>query len=57
MELVDYLGRDNLFPDGAFFLTGTGIVPDDSFTLQAGDRVTISVPEIGALHSIVVQGR
>jgi 2-dehydro-3-deoxy-D-arabinonate dehydratase len=28
-ELVSWLGRDNRFPDGAFLLTGTGIVPPD----------------------------
>lgn len=57
LDLVDYLGRDNLFPDGAFFLTGTGVVPGDGFTLEAGDLVEISVPEIGVLRSTVVQGR
>jgi 2-dehydro-3-deoxy-D-arabinonate dehydratase len=57
LQLVDYLGRDNLFPDGAFLLTGTGIVPEDAFTLAAGDVVEMSVPEIGTLRSTVVQGR
>jgi len=38
-DLIDYLGRDNLFPDGVVLLTGTGIVPPDDFTLQAGDEV------------------
>jgi 2-dehydro-3-deoxy-D-arabinonate dehydratase len=55
-ELVAYLGRENLFPDGAFLLTGTGIVPPDSFTLQAGDVVRIEVPGIGTLCNPVVQG-
>jgi 2-dehydro-3-deoxy-D-arabinonate dehydratase len=55
-ELVAYLGRDNLFPDGAFLLTGTGIVPPDDFSLQAGDVVAIDVPEIGTLSNPVVQG-
>jgi 2-dehydro-3-deoxy-D-arabinonate dehydratase len=57
LDLIDYLGRDNCFPDGAFLLTGTGLVPPDDFTLQAGDVVEISVPEIGVLRSTVVQGR
>jgi 2-dehydro-3-deoxy-D-arabinonate dehydratase len=55
-ELVEYLGRDNLFPEGAFLLTGTGIVPPDDFTLQAGDVVAIDVPGIGVLRNPVVQG-
>jgi 2-dehydro-3-deoxy-D-arabinonate dehydratase len=55
-ELAGWLGRDNLFPHGAFLLTGTGLVPGDDFTLQPGDTVTISVPEIGTLRNPVVQG-
>ena len=54
--VVAYLGRENFFPDGAFLLTGTGIVPPDSFTLQAGDVVRIEVPGIGTLCNPVVQG-
>ncbi len=30
-ELVRYLFRDNSFPDGALLMTGTGIIPGDSF--------------------------
>ena len=33
--LVEYLFRDNSFPFGAFLMTGTGIVPPDSFTLNS----------------------
>src|SRR5882724_4968087 len=36
-ELVEYLYRNNSFPHGCFLLTGTGVVPPDSFTLNAGD--------------------
>jgi 2-dehydro-3-deoxy-D-arabinonate dehydratase len=54
-ELVEYLGRDNLFPDGVFLLTGTGIVPPDEFTLEPGDLVSIEVPEIGTLRNTVVR--
>lgn len=32
-ELIEYLGRDNSFPEGVVLLTGTGIVPPDDFTL------------------------
>jgi 2-dehydro-3-deoxy-D-arabinonate dehydratase len=55
-ELVEWLGRDNLFPHGVFLLTGTGLVPGDDFTLRPGDTVRITVPEIGTLHNTVVQG-
>ncbi|GHO42392.1 fumarylacetoacetate hydrolase family protein [Ktedonospora formicarum] len=46
-ELVACLGQELSFPYGVFLMTGTGIVPPDHFTLQAGDRVEIHV---GALH-------
>jgi 2-dehydro-3-deoxy-D-arabinonate dehydratase len=41
-ELVDYLFKEVEFPEGAFLMTGTGIVPPDTFTLQVGDVVRIS---------------
>jgi 2-dehydro-3-deoxy-D-arabinonate dehydratase len=47
--LVEYLFRDNSFPDGCFLLTGTGIVPPDTFTLQAGDEIRITITGIGTL--------
>ena len=47
-------GRPRL-PVGAILLTGTGIVPDESFSLQAGDRVTVDIEGIGALTNPVVQ--
>jgi 2-dehydro-3-deoxy-D-arabinonate dehydratase len=47
--LVEYLFRDNSFPAGVFLMTGTGIVPPSSFTLQSGDRVRITVEPIGVL--------
>jgi len=55
-ELVAYLFRDNSFPSGCVLLTGTGIVPPDSFTLEAGDRVRIGIDGIGMLENVVVQG-
>ncbi len=55
-DLVGWLGRDNSFPDGAFLLTGTGVVPGDDFTLAAGDVVKISISGIGTLTNSVVQG-
>ena len=45
-ELVSYLGRELTFPDGAFLMTGTGVVPPDSFTLQTGDEVRVRVGEL-----------
>jgi 2-dehydro-3-deoxy-D-arabinonate dehydratase len=45
-ELVTYLCRELDFPHGVFLMTGTGIVPGDGFTLQAGDRVSITVGEL-----------
>lgn len=47
--LVEYLFRDQSFPCGCFLLTGTGIVPPDSFTLQSGDEIRISIDSIGTL--------
>ena len=38
-ELVEYLFRSQKFPNGAILLTGTGIVPPDTFTLQASDKI------------------
>ncbi len=52
-ELVQWLGRDNSFPNGAILLTGTGIVPPDDFTLAAGDVINIEVTGIGRLTNVV----
>jgi 2-dehydro-3-deoxy-D-arabinonate dehydratase len=51
--LVEYLYRNNVFPQGCFLLTGTGIVPPDSFTLKAGDNIRITIPPIGTLINTV----
>lgn len=48
-DLVSYLGRENEFPNGVFLMTGTGLVPPDSYTLQSGDVVEISIEGIGQL--------
>lgn len=55
-ELIGFLGRDNLFPDGAVLLTGTGIVPPDSISIDAGDTVAITIEGIGTLVNPVVRG-
>jgi 2-dehydro-3-deoxy-D-arabinonate dehydratase len=54
-ELIDWLGRDNCFPDGVILLTGTGIVPPDDFSLKPADIVRISIDGIGTLENPVVQ--
>ncbi len=51
--LVEYLFRDNSFPNGCFLLTGTGIVPPDSFTLQSRDTIGITIDGIGTLVNTV----
>jgi 2-dehydro-3-deoxy-D-arabinonate dehydratase len=51
--LVEYLFRDNSFPAGTFLMTGTGIVPPDSFTLASGDRIRITIDPIGTLENRV----
>ena len=53
-ELVEYLFRCQKFPNGAVLLTGTGVVPPDTFTLQAGDKIKISISGIGTLENTVV---
>jgi 2-dehydro-3-deoxy-D-arabinonate dehydratase len=53
-ELVSYLYRSQSFPYGAVLLTGTGIVPEDNFTLQPDDRVRIEVDGIGVLENPVI---
>ena len=53
-ELAGYLFRSQAFPGGAILLTGTGVVPPDTFTLQEKDMVEIDVSEIGLLKNSVV---
>jgi 2-dehydro-3-deoxy-D-arabinonate dehydratase len=54
-ELVEYLFRSQVFHKGAVLLTGTGIVPDNDFTLQPRDKITINITGIGTLENHVVQ--
>jgi 2-dehydro-3-deoxy-D-arabinonate dehydratase len=51
--LLEYLYRDNAFPNGCFLLTGTGIVPPDEFTLQQKDEIRITITGIGTLVNTV----
>jgi 2-dehydro-3-deoxy-D-arabinonate dehydratase len=48
-SLIEYLFLENSFPSGVILLTGTGIVPPDSFTLAQGDEVRIAIEGIGTL--------
>ena len=52
-ELVEYLVRDNSFPQRRLLLTGTGVVPPDDFTLAAGDEIAITIEPIGTLVNVV----
>ncbi len=54
-DLISWLGRENEFPKGAILMTGTGIVPDDDFTLEQGDQVSIEITGIGTLTNPVVK--
>lgn len=52
-SLAEWLFRDNAFPHGCYLMTGTGIVPPDSFTLAAGDEIRVSLTEVGTLVNVV----
>ena len=56
-ELVEYLYREDDFPEGAVISTGTALVPDNPFTLEAGDVVTIAIDQLGTLRTPVVRGK
>jgi 2-dehydro-3-deoxy-D-arabinonate dehydratase len=52
-ELAEFLLREMSFPVGAYLMTGTCLVPDDTFTLLSGDKISIQIPEIGTLVNYV----
>ena len=52
-SLVEFLFRDNIFPFGTFLMTGTGVVPPDTFTLASGDLIRITIDPIGTLENTV----
>ena len=54
-ELKDYLCKCQNFPDGVVLLTGTGIVPNDNFSLKESDQIEISVEKIGTLTNSVYE--
>ncbi|HEU4354664.1 MAG TPA: fumarylacetoacetate hydrolase family protein [Actinomycetota bacterium] len=54
-DLAEHLGRALTFPDGVFLFTGTGIVPDASFTLHPDDVVRVEIDGLGVLENPVVR--
>lgn len=52
-ELVSFLYRECSFPHGSLLMTGTGIVPENEFTLQQGDEIRITIEPIGTLVNFV----
>ena len=52
-ELVSFLYRECSFPNGSFLMTGTGIVPDSTFTLKKNDEILITINPIGTLKNTV----
>jgi 2-dehydro-3-deoxy-D-arabinonate dehydratase len=55
-ELVGYLMRGDIHPDGVVLSTGTGLVPAAPFTLHDGDTVNITIGSIGTLTNSVQRG-
>ena len=51
--LVEFLFRSQHFPHGAVLLTGTGVVPPETFTLQPEDVIRIDVSGIGTIENRV----
>lgn len=56
-ELVSYLFREDELPDGGIISTGTALVPDAPFTLEAGDVVDIAIDRLGSLRTSVARGK
>ena len=52
-ELVSFVYRECSFPHGCLIMTGTGIVPQNNFTLKSGDEIEIRIDNIGALINTV----
>jgi len=53
-SLAQWLFRDNSIPAGCYLMTGTGVVPPDSFTLQSGDEIRITIEPVGTLVNTVL---
>lgn len=52
-ELAGWLFKCNRFHQGAYLMTGTGIVPDSDFTLQVDDEIAITIEGVGTLRNTV----
>lgn len=52
-ELASFVFRECSFPYGCLIMTGTGIVPENDFTLKSGDEINISIDGIGTLRNEV----
>ena len=55
-DLVGYLMRADIHPDGVVLATGTCLVPPAPFSLADGDVVTVAVAGVGTLTTSVVRG-
>jgi 2-dehydro-3-deoxy-D-arabinonate dehydratase len=53
-ELVSFVFRECSFPHGCLIMTGTGIVPENDFTLKSGDEISISIDNVGTLVNEVM---
>lgn len=56
-NLLSYLTLEENFPDGVILSTGTGIVPDISFSLAIGDEIEIEIESVGTLTNAVTTGK
>jgi 2-dehydro-3-deoxy-D-arabinonate dehydratase len=52
-ELVEHLYRYAVFPQGTVLSTGTGLVPELTFSLAPGDEVSIDIERLGTLRNPV----
>jgi 2-dehydro-3-deoxy-D-arabinonate dehydratase len=56
-ELVHYLFLEDELPDGGIISTGTALVPESPFTLEAGDAVELAIDRLGSLRGTVARGK
>lgn len=54
-EICEWLTKSNFVPDMTTVLTGTSIVPPPDFTLKEGDKVIISIENLGVLENDVIE--
>ena len=51
-EIAKWLCAELDFPEGAFLMTGTGLVPPDEFSLTSGDAVRIALGELVLANTV-----